>query len=84
MPVSTDYSLPVIRSGEYLLDTIGPPRFQSDPLPSQTVRYRRQPLPAAPVSERSDVSEKGGTYTVHRDMSGLKSDVLGHNVDLFV
>ena len=84
MTVRIEESLPPVLYASRMATTVVQPGARTRPLRSQMMPYRSQDLPPRHQDNRISHPEAGQTYTIHRDMSGLKSDLLGHIVDLYV
>ena len=83
MPVRIDDNLSPVPYTGRILTAVVQPGCRLKPPRSQMMPYRSHSLPPTFRNTRSSHTEKGQTYTVHRDISGLKSDLLGHIVDLY-
>jgi hypothetical protein len=83
MPLRIDDNLSPVPYTQRVLTTVVQPSARTKPFKSQMMPYRSQSLPPTFHNNRKSNPEEGQTYTVHRDMSGLKSDLLGHIVDLY-
>ena len=83
MPLRIDDNLYPVPYRQRILTTVVRPAARTKPFKQQMMPYRSQSMPPSFQNHRKSAPEKGQTYTVHLDMSGLKSDLLGHNVDLY-
>ena len=83
MTVRIDNILPPVPYVERMLTPVVQPSARTRLLKPQVMQYRSQNLSPNLRNDRKSHPEPGRTYTIHRDMSGLKSDLLGHIVDLY-
>jgi hypothetical protein len=84
MTVSIEEHLPPVPYHPRILTTVVRPDAPLRSFKSRVMPYRQ---PKSPLNSHLDKRplhpEAGQTYTVHSDMSGLKSDLLGHMVDVY-
>jgi hypothetical protein len=83
MTVSIEEYLPPVLYNPCILTTVARPGTEVGAFKSQVMPFRHQTSQTNHPENRHPHPKAGQTYTVHRDMSGLKSDLLGHVVDLY-
>ncbi len=83
MSLRIDDNLSPVPYSQRILTTVVQPATQAKRYKPQMMPYHSHHLPPTRHNHRRSNPEEGHTYTIHRDMSGLKSDLLGHIVDLY-